>query len=228
MPTDEAGLYSKLIGFLAFQYLRVPFSLSTVAKEFGQLYKGLLIESIDTPEKWQALRMKVEAEGKSLDGTSRERMLEFWQHPDTRIVFNNNFNMKMLLDMVKAAIPYLLNRKWWVIEAPPRGPEFITSDRPLVLTWMVPIPPMFDPALGLTGTRAFFPVSPRLGLFGAFERALPNEVGTREQVATCNLLVAGESQRWIYSASRDFGWMMPELRIGNRAEFLSHPMNTPQ
>lgn len=88
------------------------------------------------------------------------------------IEFSQNFHISNLVNALLPAAeeiaPYLAARHWVLWEAQDDAGNFITTDRPVNLSWTVEVPTMFQdsPGFAMENTAVVFPLAKRLAMFG--------------------------------------------------------------
>ena len=98
--------------------------------------------------------------------------------------------------------PLIASMEWMLMEAPTAGPEFITSDNPVV-PWVAP--QFLHPHRGSGGwkhrhVQVTFPLSPKLCWLGHWIKGMPTRwQASAEEVKQANRVRAAESERFLYS-----------------------------
>jgi len=149
---------------------------------------------------------------------------EFATSDDYTIEFPQNFHIQQLLTTLlpvadETIAPLLAARHWVLWAAQDGAGHFVTTDRPVALSWTVEVPPFYEnsPGFGLENTMVVFPISKRLAMYGRFDGprglALP---ANAEQVALINRVMSRSVIRFMYSTDENFRWRNVDDSIGNR------------
>ena len=153
---------------------------------------------------------------------------EFVKSDEYTIEFSQNFHinnlMTTLLPVAYETIAPLLALRHWVLWVAEDGAgHFITSDRPVLLTWNVEVPPFYEnsPGFGLENTLVIFPISKKHVIYGKFDGPRGAVIPAyAEQVALINRMMSQSVVRFIYSTDENFAWQEEDSRIGDRREMF--------
>ena len=144
---------------------------------------------------------------------SFEDMSRFIRERRYQIEFTPEGNLRVEFGALDSLLPILARRKWSVLLAPTSGPDFVSSDHPVTLTWKDhakhgPI------GYGLRNTEVFFPLGPKAGIYGVYEDALESVVSiSPQQVAIMNSRIASNAEKHVFSSERTFAvWYSGGIR----------------
>jgi len=149
---------------------------------------------------------------------------EFAKSDDYTIGFSQNHYIKNLVTALlpvadDTLTPLLGMRNWMLMIVDEGAGYFITTDRPVALSWTIEVPPAFagSPGFGLLHTSVFFPVSKTHLMYGTFGglRASVAKVDS-ETVALMNRIMSRSVVRFIYSTDENFLWKNLDESIGHR------------
>jgi hypothetical protein len=140
------------------------------------------------------------------------------------IEFSQNHYIKNLMTALlpvadDTLTPLLAMRNWMLMIADEGAGYFITTDRPVALSWTIEVPPLFEnsPGFGLQNTVVFFPVSKRHLMYGTFDALkAPVAPADAETVALMNRIMCRSAVRFIYSTDENFVWKNHDDSIGDR------------
>ena len=202
-----------LLQFIGMLMLRNPRLRETMRKFHEDIAKSMMELSLATKERWEEQIAEVKAAGglKDEPQISYEDMKRFVEKGDYKIDLRNEYQVGLELSTMDKILPILFERNWVLLKAPKGSGGFVTSDHPASLIFTDPKMrgKFYGPGLGLTGTDIFFPVSPRLGIIGAFEIPKNNEIEVDEAtVASCNGRTATFADRQIYARDVNFTYLM--------------------
>ena len=101
-------------------------------------------------------------------------------------------------------------RKWVLLTPEESSGPFITSDSPVCLCWTKPGNEGQHLGHGLKNTGILFPLSPQLMLHGTFNGLEGTEMVSYQEVKKINMRIIMNSERFIYSNSRKFDYLLKE------------------
>nr|WP_274597587.1 DUF4238 domain-containing protein [Paraburkholderia sp. SG-MS1] len=145
---------------------------------------------------WESQKEKAAAAG--IEGAADftyEKLMNFVERNDETIAAHTTGHLARDLQSV-TTLHNLLHRRSWMVARAARGSGgFITSDRPVTLTWddMEMEAGFYAPGFGLQGTSVFFPLTKDLVMRGRFD----GRVGTLALPVTS---VAGINSRTVFYA----------------------------
>jgi len=127
-----------------------------------------------------------------------ETMKDFIEQEAYEIEFHPEGNSRAEFKVFDGLLPILGRRSWSLLVAPPDGPQFISSDRPVSLIWRdareAPV------GFALRETEVFFPLGRSAAFYGVFERPLPEVTRLNEtQVAAMNTRTLMHADRYVVS-----------------------------
>lgn len=201
-PSDED--YSAILHLICLIAVRNPTmraSFNAAREQSIRIIGDLLVSDKSI---WANHVEKARANGIDIpDSVSFQDMKAFIEGGEYEIDFHPQSNLRVEMNAFDKMLPVLHERTWSLIIAPEDGPEFITSDHPVALTFkndrLGPI------GLATKGTELFFPLTRNLGMYGAHEDALRKVVEAKPRgVAKLNQRVASTAPRYIFSAKDHF------------------------
>lgn len=154
------------------------------------------------------------------------RLKEFHERDEYDIKSTQNSILQNLLHTADTVTNCLLSRNW--ILGKSSKYKFISSDNPVVLSWIEPIYSTRPPGFGLSNTQVILPLTPFLCLVGVFED-IPTGIIELEEtdVPSINSIIASRATNYLYSSEEEMSWMMPNKKIGGLKDYLnSHTVNT--
>lgn len=201
----EGDDYAALCEFLATLTIRVPGTLAMIDNLYEEILKKVARLMVSSPEQWSRQMDQLREAGNSIPEGSYEGVRKMVEEDAYTVKVNQNERMHLILEMGKPAIPLMMDRKWAVVQAPPQGPGFICSDRPVSLSWSDgKTRGWMPPGFGLRGTSVAVPLSRTTAVHGIFEAQLPSRLLNPTQVGIFNFWTAIYAERFVYSAEPDF------------------------
>jgi len=110
-----------------------------------------------------------------------------------------------MLEGAQAIFPLLLQRRWSVLLSP--AGRFVCSDRPVVVVFTRPKPPIWAPGFGLPDTEVTVPISKNVMLVGSWDGVPATISLTYRQIARYNSRTIQHASRFAFSAQRDVPWL---------------------
>jgi hypothetical protein len=227
-------------------------------KNFGVLMQFIVLMTVRIPrlreiqakfeEEWarQFIRLYSEIPSEQLASDIEKYRRE---NPDSQLtieqfkefVESDEYNVRVTQDgYMKALVAGLANvpilasvlgqRTWNLIVADSGAGEFVCTDDPVTLDWMIEVPPFYQssPGFGMLGTVVHMPLTRYHALVGNFDDSgnikVPHGVtlsAHKNMVALFNLIVTKRATRFVYSTKPDFVWKKADRTIGNKDDFLA-------
>jgi hypothetical protein len=153
---------------------------------------------------WARHIAKARDAGESIsEDVSFEQAKKFVEAGNYSIEFHPEGNLRIEFQAFDELLPLLGQRTWSVLVAPDEGPEFISSDHPVTVTWKRgrsgPV------GYGLKQTEVFMPLGRRVGFYGVYETPLNSVVTCKTaHIATLNRRTALNAERHVYLAQQSF------------------------
>lgn len=138
------------------------------------------------------------------DDVTYEDIKTFYESGAIEVVIDQTYLIDLELKGIEPVLRACASRNWCFASAPD-GTDFITSDDPVVLTWLDgTIRGPYSPGHGLQGTILTFSLTPRLALIGVFED-IPEKLNyTQSQVVALNTSIARQATKQIYARDGSF------------------------
>lgn len=185
-------------------------------EELRKTHEDLAYRSFDlafsTQERWDSIINKMKKSGYSFEqDISYHELKSFHERKGYKLKLDNAYNIVLEIEMIDPVLKTLANRNWMVLRCINNNHQFITTDSPVVLTWIKPkeIPSLYLNAIGfgLKDTRVFFPLTRNLLLMGEFEGKDCDISAGEELVARSNSILLQFAKRQIYASSIHFYFM---------------------
>lgn len=148
------------------------------------------------------------------------RLKEFHQRDEYDIKSPQNSLLQNLLNTASTVTNCLLCRNW--ILGKSSKYKFISSDNPVILSWIEPLYPTRPPGFGLSNTQVILPLTPSLCLIGVFEDIPAGIIELEEiDVPIINSIIASRATNYLYSSEEEISWMMANDKIGGLTDYLT-------
>jgi hypothetical protein len=172
---------------------------------------------------WESQKKKAAAAGiEGAESLTYEELSSFLERDGETIAAHTIGHLARDLRSVNTVYNLLQRRSWMVGKAAHDSGGFITSDRPVTLSWddKEMEDGFYAPGFGLRGTTIFFPLTKGLVLRGR----LGARVGTVElpvaSVAAINSRTVFHAGRQIYAETEAFRFLDEHLAVRHGEEFL--------
>ena len=135
-----------------------------------------------------------------------KEMKEFVLSDDYTISFDNTSQVKIVLDQAQILTDLLSRRSWSVAyKTDNQENDFVTSDCPVMLFWIVKDPPDTNPGFGRSGTKVYVPLTRSTALFGMFDREANQNVRLSNRlIKRQNYLCAAFADRFLFGLHEYF------------------------
>jgi hypothetical protein len=219
----EGKIKGDIITFIAFMSMRLP-SMREMWRGFHENIANKIMDmTLHTKDRWESTKARMKADGalKHEDNVTYEQLKSFVDERRCTIQVKNEHHIHTEMLGVETVSPYLFDRNWVVVVSDNNANNFITSDRPTVLSWdepdKVPLMRRNSPGFGLLGTTVILPVSRKIALIGKFEDTWQEGVvlANRETIAAINAEIASNAHEKIIAPSEKFYLLTPELKAGD-------------
>jgi hypothetical protein len=192
-PDDRAHLFNLIALFC----VKNPRHRETFRQVMDQGIKLMLSTASATPERWAGEMRRAKAEGTIGLDTDEAELLQFIRAERYKIRMPRNVHLGLELESLDAVLPFLFQRKWVLLRAPPGRTGFITSDDPVCLMWSDPSRrgKFKGPGHGRRGTLIIFSICNELAVLGSFEATEGERDVSAEQLAQINAIIALHAER---------------------------------
>jgi len=205
----EGEVLDNVLTLAGLLHVRSPARRELMRKFQASIAERLMDLTLATPERWESQLRQMREAGQELKGdTSYENAKRFLDSRAYTIDVAREHHIRMEFVGLDAVMPFLMERRWLLLEATEDTGPFVTSDHPVNLTWNDPesVPPFYrdHPGHGMKETRVWFPVSKNLGMIGEFEGSEGRHPATKQGVAAMNYVTISFSQRQFYAPNLGF------------------------
>lgn len=171
---DDRRNVLNLIALLA---VRSPQMREHIRKMQEQLMKKILSISLTSKERWEQQEARMIAAGKGPPSgepkLTYEQVKEYHARGEYDILLNRGYHIGLELQMHDPVLHALADRKWTLYTSDDATGCFVTTDRPVMLTYTKPmeVPLLYrnSPGFGMPETEVMFPLTQHMTLVGMFE-----------------------------------------------------------
>lgn len=190
-----------------------------------RIMKQMLGLSLATKERWEGQMAQMKEAGYTVDEElSYEQMKEFWEKDEYDIRLNREHHIGLEFAGHNVVLRALVDRKWRLFFTNQEKGPFVTTDRPVVLTWNEPgkVPPLYrqSPGFGMPETEVLFPLTQNALLVGAFEGKDSVEDADMFLVAGANGKMIGSAFEQVYAPKRVFPYVGPGMTYHRDRHFM--------
>jgi len=212
-PDDRSALFY-LMSILATKHPAMRENMRSFHEQISRRVLDLLVSS---EQIWEHQNKKAREDGflAGAPTVTFAQMREFARRGEFTVEVSTEAHLAREMSMQETVYPYLASRNWMLIIAPPDSAGFITSDRPVSLTWSDPKmrKAVRSPGYGMNGTQVLFPVSRELAMIGVFDGKEDCFVADEDLVAKVNGSTMYHATRQVYGASRKLSYI---VNVGTR------------
>ncbi len=214
LSKEELG---ELLSFIGLFAARTPAIRKSYNRTTEQLIKLMMAGFLTNKEKLLATAKKAGL-GEMTD-EAYQRLKDFHQRDEFEIKPTQNALLQNMLRAADTITNFLLSRNWVLGRSSKY--KFISSDNPVILSWIEPFYPLRPPGFGFRNTQVILPLTPSICLIGIFEDIPTGIIELDEaDVPVINSFIASRATSYLYSSEQEMSWMMPEEKIGQLNEYL--------
>ena len=207
--------YKILMYFLGLMATRIPTFRDQINKMLSEIIK-LTGKVYFNNERLDEIADNLKKSGVDLgDKYNIEELKNFVMNGDYSVLIDKGFNLGISLQMASELYKLLHERTWYLYyRTDNMNNHFVTSDSPLILTWNDDRTRPYSPGFGLPDTLVIFPLNHNVVLLGEFGKEQPGPFKiTNEIIKRLNTFQVSFAQRFIYSYTDEFKYMVKEKRI---------------
>lgn len=213
-----------LLNLIALISIRSPERREHMKNFEVQVAEKIMSMTLDSKERWESQVSKLEGNNSQKNKVSYEDAKKFFESKQYTIEVAREHHIRMEMKQIDAILPYLFHRKWLLLVTDDIAGPFITTDRPMNLSWKEPekVPPFHrpSPGFGLMGTEVYFPISQNLALIGDFEGEDKTCQVHEKLVAVLNSKMLFNLDSQIYTPKFDFKFLGKNNEILSGKELL--------
>jgi len=213
--------YATLINFIALLGVRNPDLRSNFDESKTQLFRKVMALYLHDEQRWQTFRDKAIRDGvEALKGLSYSEANKIFLESDWKITSHPNSFHPMEFGAIEKVVELLANRDWTLVLAPSEA-LFVTSDRPVALTWTIPDPTVpFGPGFGSLHSAVYFTLNRTMALLGRFNDTAGVIQANAQLVGAFNSIISVHATRFVYGSTNSFLMLDENERLANSQSFL--------
>lgn len=216
---EDAGHIMNLMALLA---VRSPEMRENVRNFHERVAKQVLNLTLATKERWDGQIEQLRAADKAVnDNITYEEAKAFHESDEYSVTVAREYQIKMEFELMPAVLEELSRRLWTVCMTDGKHGEFVTTNRPLTLTYVDPSKApawmRHSPGFALDGTQIHFPLTRHAMLVGRWDQGGTWDQGARIETAQASFIsainthMAKNSFGQVFSRERKIAYLDPLL-----------------
>lgn len=219
---EDANL---VLNFMALLAVRSPEIRENMREFQERVAKGIMDLTLATKDRWEGQMAQMRANGGPVnDNLTYEDMKAFHDSEQYEITVRREFHIGIEFKLMPTVLEELGKRSWTLYTADGSYGEFITTNRPVTLTFIEPekAPPLYrsSPGFALRGTEVHFPLTRHAMLVGRWDRGGHVEVAGQEFIAAVNSHMMQHSFGKAFARQKEFLYVDPSARTFWDGSFL--------
>lgn len=212
---EDANLTLNLMALLA---VRSPEMRENMRDFHERVAKLTLDIALATEERWESQMVQMRAKGGPVgDNVTYEDIKSFHEGGQYKVMVGREYHMGTEFQLMSTVLEELGKRLWSVYATDGTYGEFITTNRPVTLSFIEPdkVPPLYrhSPGFALRGTEVFFPLTRRAMLVGRWDRGGHVEVAEQSFIAAANMHMMSHSYGKVFSRQKEFLYVDQSARM---------------
>lgn len=207
---EDANWTLNLMALLA---VRSPEKRENVRDFHERVAKGMMDLTLAKKERWESRTARMRADGGAVnDDVTYEDMKAFHESDQYKISLEREYHIGTEFQMMDTVLDLLGRRHWTVYMADGSYGEFITTNRPVTLTFIErhKIPPFLrSPGFGLKETEVHFPLTRHAMLVGRWDRGGYAEAAKQSFIAAVNTHMMANCYGKVFSSNKEMLYIDP-------------------
>lgn len=216
------------LNFMALLAVRSPETRENIRDFHERVAKRMMDLSLATKERWEGQMAQLRARGGPVnDDLTYEDMKAFHEAGQYKVTVRREYQIGTEFRLMPTVLEELGKRLWTVYTTDGSYGEFITTNRPVTLSFIEPenIPPLYrhSPGFALNGTEVHFPLTRHAMLVGRWDRGGHAEVAKQTFIAAVNTHMMRYCHGKVFSGHKEFLYLDPHGEMfwdGNLLERL--------
>jgi len=201
------------LNFMALLAVRSPEMRENLRGFHEQVAKRVMDVALATKVRWEGQAARMRAAGVLINEVSYEDVKAFHESDQYKVTLAREYHIGTEFKMMKTVLELLGQRLWTVYTTDGSTSEFLTTNRPVTLTYIDPggIPPLYrgSPGFGLSNTQVHFPLTRHAMLVGRFDRGGHTEEAEESFVAAVNTHMVWHCHGKVFSRLSVFPYVNP-------------------
>ena len=201
--TETFEHHPDIFAFMALLFVRNPAVRKRSDDLINQIANFIGASYASDAARFRQRVKEMKARGDIGTNTDIETMREALLEKSFKVRMTRHAHLDLEFKTVGNIFPYFAGRSWTLCIAGHKSTGFITSDRPVSVSWEDP-ERSDSPGLGLMGTQILFPISARLLLWGRIRTDESRREVDEAFVARANRHILGSINRQLYAGDDTF------------------------
>ena len=217
-----------ILNLIALLAVRSPQMREHIRQMSEDMLKRRLGLTLETKERWEAQQEKMADAGKrpapGEPAISYEEIKNFYDQDEYDINLNREYHIKLEFQMHDPILRALALRKWTLYTTDEDTGLFVTTDRPVMLTYTKPleVQPLYrnSPGFGVAETEVMFPLTQHIILIGMFEGEDGLKKADTNTVAHANTKMIHGAYGQVYAPKRSVPHLGLDLSVHHDRHFM--------
>lgn len=212
---EDADLTLNLMALFA---VRSPEMRENIRDFLARVAQQIMRLSLATKERWEGQMRHMREAGRPVnDNIMYEDMVDFVERGEYEITVKREYHLGTEFQLMPKVLEQLGHRRWTVYTTDGKNGEFITTNRPVTLTYIDPsrVPPWMahSPGFALKGTEVHFPLTRHAMLVGRWDKGGPPEVAKQSFIRAVNGHMIQHSFGQVFSREKTVLYVDPLCRF---------------
>ena len=218
---EDSNLALNLMALMA---VRSPEMRENLRGFHEQVAKRVMDVTLATKDRWEGQVARMRADGVPVNDMTYEDVKSFHKSDQYKVTLAREYHIGTEFKMMDTVLESLGQRLWTVYTTDGSTGEFLTTNRPVTLTYIEPekVPPIYrrSPGFGLTNTEVYFPLTRNAILIGRFDRGGQTVAANEPFIAAVNTHMLRNSHGKAFSRQPEFLYLNPRDLTINRDGLL--------
>jgi hypothetical protein len=203
----------QVLNLMAILAVRSPEQRENIRDFHERVSKRVLSMALSTKERWEGqMRQLTEATGKAYE-SSYEEVKAHHESGAYRVEVIRERLIGLELSVFETVLNCMSDRKWTLYTADGQHGHFITTNCPVVLSFVDERQYRQPPGHGLKGTEVFFPLTKNGFLIGRWDRGDHTEVAQQGFIGAVNQHMIEESYGQVFSNKKSVVYFDPLMNL---------------
>lgn len=227
--TFEGDDRRNILNLIALLALRSPQMREHIRNMQEETLKKMLSLSLASKQRWEQEQARMAADGWASPhcepALTYEELREFHEKGEYEMLLDRGYHIGLELRTLEPVIHSLAARKWTRYTSDDAAGCFVTTDRPVMLTYVNPmeVPVLYrnSPGFGLPKTEVMFPLTQHITLVGMFEGEESMVKAHTPVVARANAKMILGSYGQVYMPKRTIPYLGLDQRTYRDQDFMN-------
>lgn len=205
---------NRTLNLMALLAVRSPEMRENMRGFHESVAKRVMDLTLATKERYEGQIAQMHArEGTVKDSVTYEEMKAFHEGGQYEVTVAREYLIGVEFKLMSTVLEELGKRSWTIYTVDGSYGEFITTNRPVTLTYVDPekVPALYrrSPGFALAGTEVYFPLTRNAMLVGRWDRGGYAEVANQGFIAAVNTHMLSHSYGRAFSRKKEFLYLTP-------------------